>query len=137
MKAGALTPILPVLIAAALVVASMAQASHTSRPVGNDIAFASRGQPRLALRPKLIAPGGRLTFIGSGFIARRSVELLVGPPQSEGRFVGSTRSTRTGAFRKTLTVKLSFKPGPWVALACQHGCRIKAGASFRITVGRG
>jgi hypothetical protein len=28
-------------------------------------------------------------------------------------------------------------PGRWVAIACQRGCRIKAGAGFRVVAGRG
>ena len=45
--------------------------------------------------------------------------------------------TPSGSFRKTLTVKPHIKPGRWVAIACQRGCRIKAGASFRSIKGRG
>jgi hypothetical protein len=56
--------------------------------------------------------------------------------QSEATRIGSARTDATGGFRKTFTVHSS--PGRWVALACQRGCRIKAGASFRIiAAGRG
>jgi hypothetical protein len=91
----------------------------------------------LALQPKVVVAGGRLTFIGSGFRANERVWLGVGPPQSEALFWGWGRTNRTGAFRKTLTINPHVKPGRWVAIACQRGCRIKAGASFRTIKGRG
>jgi len=85
----------------------------------------------------MVVPGGRLTFIGSGFRANERVWLGVGPPQSEALFWGWGRTNATGAFRRTFTVNPRVKSGRWVAIACQRGCRIKAGASFRTVIGRG
>jgi hypothetical protein len=98
---------------------------------------ASTAKPRLTLKPKVVSPGGRLTFIGSGFRPNEQVWLGVGPPQSEARKWGSTRANRAGAFRKTFTVNRKVHAGRWIAIACQRGCRIKAGASFRTVLGQG
>ena len=125
------------LLAVALVAVSVAQAANALVTVRNDVRAASSAKPRLTLRPKVVVPGGRLTFVGSGFRENERVWLGVGPPQSEARFWGWARTNRAGAFRKTLTVNPHVKPQRWVAIACQRGCRIKAGASFRTTHGRG
>lgn len=93
--------------------------------------------PKLRLQPTVVPAGGHLTFIGTGFRPDAKVWLGVGPPQSEARHWGSARTNQEGSFRKTLTVKPRIEPGRWVAIACQNGCRIKAGASFRVAPGRG
>ena len=115
-------------------------AAHAARP-GSSIRHlatsASIAQPRLTLKPKVVAPGGRLTFIGHGFRPHEKVWLGVGPPQSEALHWGSTRANTVGAFRKTLTVNRKVHTGRWIAIACQRGCRIKAGASFRTVLGQG
>jgi hypothetical protein len=124
------------LMALALIAVSVAEAAKAPMAARNDVRLAS-AKPRLTLRPTVVVAGGRLTFIGSGFVANQRVWLGVGPPQSEARFWGWARTNRAGAFRETLTVKPHVKPQRWVAIACQRGCRIKAGASFRIARGRG
>ena len=125
------------LLAVALVAVSVAQAAKAPVAVRNDLRVASSAKPRLTLRPKVVVAGGHLTFVGSGFRENERVWLGVGPPQSEARFWGWARTNRAGAFRKTLTVNPHVKAQRWVAIACQRGCRIKAGASFRTTHGRG
>jgi len=124
------------LVAMALIAVSVAQAARAPAVGRNDIRVAS-AKPRLTLRPTVVVAGGRLTFIGSGFRAHQRVWLGVGPPQSEALFWGWGRTNRAGGFRKTLTVNPHLNPRRWVAIACQRGCRIKAGASFRTTRGRG
>ena len=124
-------------IAIVLIAVSVAQASRAPAPVRNALSAASIAKPRLTLQPKVVAAGGRLTFIGSGFRRNERVWLGVGPPQSEALFWGWARTNHTGAFRKTVTVSRHVKPGVWIAIACQRGCRIKAGASFRSIRGRG
>ncbi|MGZ6565352.1 MAG: hypothetical protein ACXVH3_37320 [Solirubrobacteraceae bacterium] len=125
------------LLAIGLLAASVAQAVKAPAVVRNDVRVASSPKPRLMLRPTVVVAGGRLTFVGNGFRANGRVWLGVGPPQSEARFWGWARANHVGAFRKTLTVNPQLKPGRWVAIACERGCRIKAGASFRTTLGRG
>lgn len=128
---------LVLLTAAPLLVVSVAQAAHLPVTVQHHSAVASVAKPRLTLAPKVVAPGGRLTFTGSGFRPNEKVWLGVGPPQSEAVKWGTTRSNGAGAFRKTFTVNPHVKPARWVAIACQRGCRIKAGASFRTAQGKG
>jgi hypothetical protein len=125
------------LVAIVLTAVAVAPAARAPLVVPTDVRVASSAKPHLTLRPKLVVAGGRLTFIGSGFRANQRVWLGVGPPQSEARFWGCGRTNRAGAFRKTLTVNAHVEPRRWVALACQRGCRIKAGAAFRVTRGRG
>jgi hypothetical protein len=137
MSSAALKRILAVLVTAALLIVSVAHASQSPKLARNGLSVVSHVKPRLTLRPTIVTPGDRLTFIGSGFRRNEKVWLGVGPPQSEASFWGSARTNNTGAFRKALTVNRRVKPGRWVALACQRGCRIKAGASFRSVSGRG
>jgi hypothetical protein len=59
------------------------------------------------------------------------------PPQSEALHWGSTHANRAGTFRRTFTVNREVEAGRWIAIACQRGCRIKAGASFRTVLGQG
>jgi len=120
-----------------LIVVSAAQAAHTGIPIRDHGTAASIAKPRLMLKPTVVVPGGRLTFIGNGFRANEKVWLGVGPPQSEALHWGSTRANRAGAFRKTFTVNRKIHAGRWIAIACQRGCRIKAGASFRTVLGQG
>ena len=120
-----------------LIVVSAAQAAHTGTPIWHHATAASIVKPRLTLKPKVVAPGGRLTFIGNGFRPNEKVWLGVGPPQSEALHWGSTRANRAGAFRKTFTVNRKVHAGRWIAIACQRGCRIKAGAPFRTLLGQG
>jgi hypothetical protein len=139
------------LIAVAMLIASAAQASRA--PTGGDskaiasvalpraplrvsqtvVATAKAVKPRLRVVPRTVTLGGRITLVGRGFRRNASVWLGVGPPQSEATRVGSARTDGRGAFRKTLNPRRHT--GRWVAIACQRGCRIKAGATFRI-VGR-
>lgn len=124
------------LAAIGLLTASIAYASRA--PARRDPAAASRAKPHLTVQPRVLPAGGRLTFIGSGFRRNATVWLGIGPPQSEARHVGSARANKKGAFRKTRTVNPRLEPGRWIALACQNrSCRIKAGAAFHITEGRG
>ena len=123
--------------ASLLLLASAAQATHTPAPILHRSALSIAARARLTLAPRVVAAGGRLTFIGRGFRPNQKVWLGVGPPQSEAVRWGTTRATRAGAFRRTFTVNRHVKPGRWVAIACQQGCRIKAGASFRTVLGRG
>jgi hypothetical protein len=132
--------IVPLVIAATLSVAAVALASPGAGPARSQI---STG-PRLKLQPVVVPVGGRLTFIGRGFRPSEKVWLGVGPPQSEARFWGWARTNSAGWFRRTLSVKPHVGPGRWVtgpgrwiALACQRGCRVKAGAPFRIVRGLG
>jgi hypothetical protein len=134
---GSRRRIVALAIAMTVVVGVAASASASAEHDRSAVRIASRVQPRLKLRPTVVAAGARLTFVGSGFRPGANVWLGVGPPQSEARTWGSTRTNRSGAFRKTLTVNPRVQPGRWVALACQRACRIKAGASFRIVRGRG
>lgn len=127
----------PLAIAATLCIGVGALASPGAKPNRSAVSTISRLQPRLKLQPTVVPAAGRLTFIGRGFRSGEKVWLGVGPPQSEARFWGSARTNHTGSFRRTLTVRPLIKPGRWVALACQRGCRIKAGASFRIVRGLG
>ena len=120
-----------------LIVVSAAQAAQSASPTRHQGSAASIAKPRLTLKPKVVAPGGRLTFIGGGFRPGEKVWLGVGPPQSEALHWGDTRANRAGAFRKTFTVNRKLQARRWVAIACQRGCRIKAGASFRTVVGQG
>ncbi len=97
----------------------------------------ARIRPQLKARPAVLPAGARLTLIGSGFRPGERVWLGVGPPQSEAQYWGSDRTNRAGAFRRTFIVNRRVPPGRWVAIACQRGCRIKAGAGFRTVAGRG
>jgi hypothetical protein len=119
--------LLPVL-AIALIAVSVAQAAEAPVAVRNDVHVASGAKPRLTPRPKVVVAGGRLTFVGRGFRGNERVWLGVGPPRSDALFWGWGRTNRVGVFRETLTVKPRVKPRRWVAIACQRGCRIKAGA---------
>ena len=129
--------ILALVAVGALVMVPAAHATHTGRSVRHPGTSTSITRPRLTLKPKVVAPGGRLTFIGKGFRPNEKVWLGVGPPQSEALRWGSAHANRVGAFRKTLTVNRKVHAGRWIAIACQSGCRIKAGASFRTVVGQG
>ena len=126
-----------VVVVSVPLVVSGAQAAYTPTPVPHHPSGVVIAKPQLTLKPKVVAPGGRLTFIGSGFRPNENVWLGVGPPQSEAFRWGSTRANRAGAFRKTFTVNRHVKPGRWIAIACQNGCRIKAGAFFRTALGQG
>jgi len=105
------------------------------RAVLKDLRFAcvAKGNERLRVVPSPVLRGRPITLVGSSFRHNSSVWIGVGPPQSEATRIGSARTDARGGFRKTFTVHRS--PGRWVALACQRGCRIKAGASFRIIAG--
>lgn len=127
-------------LAATLGVGAVAWASPSPRPTRSQVS----PSPRLTLHPVTVPVAGRLTFVGRGFRSNEKVWLGVGPPQSEARFWGWARANNVGLFRRTLSVKPRVGPGRWVtgpgrwiALACQRGCRIKAGAPFRIVRGLG
>jgi hypothetical protein len=120
-----------------LIAVAAAQASHTTTSIRHHAPAASSAKPRLTLKPNVVIPGGRLTFIGTAFRPNEKVWLGVGPPQSEARHWGSTRANGGGAFRKTFTVNRKLDAGHWIAIACQRGCRVKAGASFRTVLGQG
>lgn len=128
---------LVIVSAGLLLLVSVAQAARTPASVQHPAGVPSAATPRLTLTPHVVVAGGRLTFIGRGFRPGEKVWLGVGPPQSEAVQWGTSRASHTGAFRKTFTVNRHVKPGRWVAIACQRGCRIKAGASFRTVPGRG
>src|SRR6185437_14479648 len=73
------------------------------------------------------------TFTGTGYLANRTVTVYAGPPYSEASiFVGSARSDAQGTFRLHEALWLRGV-GRYVAIGCQRGCRIKAGAALRIT----
>lgn len=121
----------------AMIIVSAAHSAHAGISVRHHVTFTSIAKPRLTLKPKVVAPGGRLTFMGNGFRPNEKIWLGVGPPQSEALHWGTTRANSVGAFRKTFTVNRKVHAGRWIAIACQRGCRIKAGASFRTVVGQG
>lgn len=87
----------------------------------------------LKVKPPILGPGEDLTTIGSGFGARRTVTILIGPPNSEAFKVGSARTNSKGRFTKIITLSNDIEPGKYVVLACRRSCAVKASA--KITVG--
>jgi hypothetical protein len=93
--------------------------------------------PRLTLKPRVVAPGARLAFIGAGFApARRSGSATV-RPRARPASGQSIPVSRAGAFRKNVHGQPSRQPSHWIAIAYQRGCPIKAGAGFRTVSGYG
>lgn len=93
---------------------------------------AASAKPRLTVRPATVQAGNVVAFSGSGFLANRRVQILVGPPRSEASPIGSAGSNSSGRFRVKIRMSTRARPGRYVALACQRTCRIKASASLRI-----
>ncbi len=93
---------------------------------------ASTARVRVSVSPRTVRAGSQLTVSGRGWPARSSVQLLVGPPQSEASPVGSVRARADGSFRKVLRVNSRARPGRYVLLACRRSCRVKASATFTI-----
>lgn len=98
-------------------------------PLGGAVASA---RPQLTVRPATVEAGDDVSFSGSGFLANRQVQILIGPPRSEASPVGSARAGRRGHFRVQIRLSTRARPGRYVALACQRSCRIKASANLRI-----
>jgi hypothetical protein len=90
-------------------------------------------RPRLSVQPTVVQRGHTLTFVGSGFTARRPVVLYIGPPRSEGYRVTSGQTDAHGAFRLRKRLSARMTPGRYVAFACQRACRVKAYAPLRVT----
>jgi hypothetical protein len=89
--------------------------------------------PRLHVEPATGYAGTLRTFTGTGYLANRTVTVYAGPPYSEASiFVGSSQSDARGNFRLRRALWLRGV-GRYVAIGCQRGCRIKAGAALRIT----
>lgn len=91
-------------------------------------------RPHLSVQPTVVQRGHTLTFVGSGFTARRPVVLYIGPPRSEGYRVTSGQTDARGRFRLRKRLSARMTPGRYVAFACQRACRVKAYASLRVTV---
>lgn len=104
----------------------------TAVPLASGAATALR--PRLSVQPTVVQRGHTLTFVGSGFQARRPVVLYIGPPRSEGDRVTAGRTDARGRFRLHKRLSARMTPGRYVAFACQRACRVKAYAQLRVTV---
>jgi hypothetical protein len=100
-------------------------AAARSRPV-------APAGPQLTVEPQAAAPGETVVLSGRGFPRNAAIQLLAGPPRSEGRRIGSARTGRRGTFTATIRIRAQADPGPLVALACHDACVVKAVARFRI-----
>ena len=91
--------------------------------------------PTVDVAPAIVKRGHAITVTGSRWRRRATVELLIGPPRSEGTHVATVRTTSTGTFKRKLTPPafVQARTGRWVLLACRRECRIKAVHSFRVT----
>jgi hypothetical protein len=116
----------PRIVVLALVVA-------LSGGLGTGAIAAAPPAPRLRVEPATAYAGTVRTFAGTGYLANRTVTVYAGPPFSEATIlVGSAQSDGRGNFRLRTALWLRGV-GRYVAIACQRGCRVKAGAALRIT----
>jgi hypothetical protein len=92
-------------------------------------------QPSATVTPTSVKRGKPITVTGSHWPRRVTVQLLIGPPQSEAEPVARVRTTRSGTFRRTFVPPafVQARLGRWILLACRRDCRVKAMASFRLT----
>jgi hypothetical protein len=84
-------------------------------------------KPALKLTPAVVAPGGAIAVNGSGF-RPGPVVLAAGPPQSEADPFATVRADARGRFARRMSIHADAEAGPYVLLACQDGCRIRASA---------
>jgi hypothetical protein len=82
--------------------------------------------------PTQVEADGSITLRGTGWRRRSTIELYIGPPQSEGTLVARTRTNSRGTFNKRVSLDSELEPGPWVALACRRQCRVKKTARFTV-----
>lgn len=120
--------VLPVLV----VVAAVSVAGAV-RPAP-DPASSAATHPRVSVSPATVERGQAITVTGSGWRRSASVQLLIGPPRSEGTLVATVRTTSRGTFRRRLEPPafVQRRLGRWVLLACRRDCRIKAVKSFTL-----
>jgi hypothetical protein len=82
--------------------------------------------------PTQVEADASITLRGTGWRRRSTIELYIGPPQSEGTLVARTRTNSRGTFSKRVALDSELEPGPWVALACRRQCRVKKTARFTV-----
>jgi hypothetical protein len=99
-----------------------------------DPASSTSSHPRLSVSPTTVKRGQAITVTGSGWHRSANVQLLIGPPRSEGTLVATVRTTSRGTFRRRLTPPtfVQRRLGRWVLLACRRDCRVKAVKSFTL-----
>lgn len=99
-----------------------------------DPASSAAAAPTVAVSPKSVKRGQAITVTGSRWRRSANVQILIGPPRSEGTVVATVRTTRSGTFRRRLTPPrfVQRRLGRWVLLACRRDCRIKAVKSFHL-----
>lgn len=97
-------------------------------------ASSATAKPTVQVSPSSVKRGKAITVTGSHWARRATVDLLIGPPQSEATRVATVRTTSGGAFRRKLVPPawVQARIGRWVLLACRRDCRVKASATFRI-----
>lgn len=100
-----------------------------------DDASSTTAQPAVRVSPASVARGHAITVTGKHWPRRVTVQLLIGPPQSEAEPVATARTTSTGTFRRRFVPPpyIQARLGRWVLLACRRECRVKATATFRLT----
>lgn len=99
-----------------------------------DRASGASVHPKVSVSPTTVQRGHAITVTGSGWRRSANVQLLIGPPRSEGTRVATVRTTTRGTFRRRLTPPafVQRRLGRWVLLACRRDCRIKAVKSFTL-----
>jgi hypothetical protein len=101
--------------------------------VGADRSFRTLGgKPLLRARPSAVKRGQAITFSGTGFRPQLPVTLLIGPPRAHADRFANVRTNSAGAFNRRYRFSSRWVRGPYVVLACQLQCRVKARTSVRI-----
>ena len=97
-------------------------------------ASSATANPTVAVSPASVRRGEAITVTGANWRRSATVQLLIGPPRSEGTLVATARTTSRGTFRRRFTPPafVQRRLGRWVLLACRRDCRIKAVRSFRL-----
>ncbi len=98
-------------------------------------ASSAAAKPTARVAPSIVKRGQAITVTGAHWPRNVTVQLLIGPPQSEAERVGSARTTSRGTFRRKLVPPawVQARLGRWVLLACRRDCRVKATATFRLS----
>lgn len=92
------------------------------------------GKPTLRAIPKTVERGERVTFKGACFKPRKTVTFFIGRPGTDaGGKAATARANARGAFTKRYRTFAKADPGPYVVIACQRGCRIKAQTRIELT----
>jgi hypothetical protein len=120
--------VLPVLVVVAAISAAGVIAPASAH------ASSASASPSVRVSPESVQRGEAIVVTGRGWRRTADVELLIGPPRSEGKLVATVRTTSQGTFRRRLTLPafVQRRLGRWVLLACRRGCRVKAVKSFHL-----